>query len=177
MNSFIYCSQSKADFIERLGDVVQVVNPASAFFISYGKSDFEGFKQITSTTMLNTFLTHSLKFALNDVYVAGTRLGERPNGSDYNFPSGHMSSAFSAAWHLQKRYGFKYSALPFIGATFVGYSRIHSDRHDLKAVLAGALVGFVSAELFTDKFKDEGASFSVGSDSKGNLRFSFDKRF
>jgi len=62
------------------------------------------------------------------------------------FPSGHTASAFAMAAVLSfalknKRYAMFYLA----GAIIVGYSRIYLAQHFIDDVLAGALIGFISA--------------------------------
>ncbi len=163
--------------IETAGDIIQILNPLTALGISYFKSDWEGLAQISKTIGVNFVATHVLKRGLNNVKLGDYQLGERPNGGDFNFPSGHTSAAFSGAWYLHKRYGIRYSAAPLAGAVFVGYSRIHSDHHDLAGVLAGAAVGILSAEIFTRAITDETVTMGVGYEGGSTVQFYFTKKF
>lgn len=62
------------------------------------------------------------------------------------FPSGHTASAFALATVLAFALrNNKYSILLLLGAILVGYSRIYLAEHFLDDVLAGALIGVVSA--------------------------------
>lgn len=62
------------------------------------------------------------------------------------FPSGHSASAFALAAVLSFSAKNKiYSLLFLSGAILVGYSRIYLAQHFLDDVLAGALIGFISA--------------------------------
>ncbi len=68
------------------------------------------------------------------------------------FPSGHSASAFALAAVLS--FGAKnknYSILFLTAAILVGYSRIYLAQHFIDDVLAGALIGFLSA-IFCWKF-------------------------
>ena len=73
----------------------------------------------------------------------------------HSFPSGHTASAFALAAVLSFSVKNKnYSLLFFAGAILVGYSRIYLGQHFLDDVLAGAVVGIISAIfcwLFFDK--------------------------
>ncbi|HHD79408.1 MAG TPA: phosphatase PAP2 family protein [Epsilonproteobacteria bacterium] len=84
-----------------------------------------------------------------------------------SFPSGHTSSAFSGATFIHKRYGLKYAIVPYLGAIYTGYSRVHSNRHYTRDVVAGALIGVVSSWYFTSPWKNVEISPEVGADYKG----------
>ena len=64
------------------------------------------------------------------------------------FPSGHTASAFAMAAVLSfNAKDKKYAMLFLAAAILVGYSRIYLGQHFMDDVLAGALIGFVSAIL------------------------------
>lgn len=66
----------------------------------------------------------------------------------YAFPSGHTASAFALAAVLSFAVRNKnYSVLFLLGAIIVGYSRIYLAQHFTNDVLAGAIIGVVSAIL------------------------------
>ena len=71
------------------------------------------------------------------------------------FPSGHTASAFALAAVLAFAAKNKtWSILFLIGAMSVGYSRIYLAQHFMNDVLAGAIIGFISAIvcwIFLDK--------------------------
>ncbi|RMG14675.1 MAG: phosphatase PAP2 family protein [Deltaproteobacteria bacterium] len=76
---------------------------------------------------------------------------ERPDGGNHlSFPSGHTSSAFAWATFVWRRYGWQWGLPAYVFAAFVGFSRIHDDRHWLSDVLAGALLG-VSVTYVVDE--------------------------
>ena len=93
----------------------------------------------------NLGITHGLKLSINK---------ERPDGSDNNsFPSGHTSVSFQGTAFIQKRYGWKYGASAYVAASFVGYSRVHADKHYVEDVIAGAAIGILNSYYFTTPYK------------------------
>lgn len=78
---------------------------------------------------------------------------DRPDDSgDDSFPSGHTADSFAAATFIQQRYGWKWGIPAYIGATFVGYTRVDSDKHYVEDVLAGAAIGIISGLYFTEPY-------------------------
>ena len=79
-----------------------------------------------------------------------------PNGERFAWPSGHTSSAFTAAAVLNEHYG------PWVGvpslalAGLVGYQRIDSREHELSDVVFGAMLGYV---VGTSVARDNKAEF------------------
>jgi hypothetical protein len=131
---------------ERTGDILQVAIPAlslgSTFFM---EEDFDGTKQFFKSFITSELATQALKKLINE---------RRPNGNCCDsFPSGHTSVAFMGAAFIDKRYGWKYAVPAYIAATYVGYSRVQSNKHYTKDVVAGALVGIASSYFFTQKYK------------------------
>jgi membrane-associated phospholipid phosphatase len=76
---------------------------------------------------------------------------ERPDHSDNkSFPSGHAAMAFAAARSIDKEFRKDspwISVAGYAAATAIGVERVVSDRHHWYDVLAGAALGFGSAEL------------------------------
>ena len=76
------------------------------------------------------------------VKVAARR--ERPDGTEFSFPSGHTSVTFATATVLQRHFGWKAGVPAYTMASYVAASRIHDKRHFLSDVAFGAAVGVVS---------------------------------
>ena len=95
---------------------------------------------------------------------------ERPDHSDNkSFPSGHASMAFAAARSIDKEFRRESIWIPIVGyaaATAVGVERVARDRHHWYDVVAGAALGFGSAELtwwLSDQiFKKHNEKYAVG---------------
>lgn len=178
-NSFAYMFGGTTQ-MEDIGNAMQYIEVINSVATVAIKKDKEGAKQLAYTLGTSAAVTEIGKNAFNNVTIGGTRLGERPNGGDKNFPSGHTSWTTANAWFIYKRYGIKYAALPIAGAIFTGYSRIEAEKHTMAGVLSGALVGVLSAEFFTTSFnqKDLKVSF-IPTVENGNtgLQFNLSYRY
>ena len=74
---------------------------------------------------------------------------DRPDGTQYSFPSGHSSVTFASATVLQRHYGWKAGALAYGVATYVATSRIQEERHFMSDVAFGAALGIVAGRAVT----------------------------
>lgn len=133
--------------IERAGDIIAFAIPALAYGSTYYKDDKAGRQQFYYAFGANVASTYALKTIIDK---------QRPDGSDANsFPSGHTSIAFQGASFIHKRYGLEYSIPAYIGAGFVGYSRVQADKHDVVDVLAGAALGIASSHYLTKSYDEQ----------------------
>jgi len=125
--------------------------------------------------------------------IAGLRNNVDSAYDQSSFFSGHTSGAFFSAVYVNKRlrsimrhqlspdeYGSWRWAPPtilFSWASFVGWSRIHAYKHYFTDVAAGALAGFLVAQLFysfNDYQEDGGVTpLSSASNQIFSIRFTF----
>jgi len=131
------------DSIEKAGDVLSILLPATGAGLTLGFRDGQGAVQFVESTALTLGVTYGLKYAVDE---------ERPNGGSYSFPSGHTSISFSSAEFIRKRYGWGYGVPAYVAASFVAYSRVESGQHYTHDVIAGAVIGIVSSYVFTTPF-------------------------
>lgn len=133
--------------VERAGDIIAFTIPALAYGSTHYMDDKAGRQQFYQSFAANLAATYALKSTIDK---------ERPDGSDNDsFPSGHTSLAFQGASFIHKRYGLEYSIPAYVGATFVGYSRVKADKHDVTDVLAGAALGVASSMYLTKSYSDD----------------------
>jgi len=119
--------------------------PAAAYGLTFKSDNNDGRKQFYKSILSTAAITYGLKKTIKK---------ERPNAKDReSFPSGHTSLTFSSAAFIQKRYGWEYGLPAYAAASFVGWSRVESDNHHVEDVIAGALIGTVSAYWFTTPLK------------------------
>lgn len=109
---------------------------------------------IISSYALSGIIAQILKFFIDEArpafYLAKTNYSYFIDGvtlhNFHSFPSGHTTSAFALAATL----GFSvknknYSIVFLLLATLVGYSRIYLGQHFMNDVLAGSIIGMLSA--------------------------------
>jgi membrane-associated phospholipid phosphatase len=150
------CSFAK-DNTEAAGDILAYLMPATTFGATYYLHDEEGRWQFSKGFATSFAVTLGLKQTVDK---------ERPDGSDnQSFPSGHATAAFQSAHYIKKRYGWRYGLPAYLGAAFVGYSRVHAKKHDNADVLAGAVIGIASSEYFTSRW--EGISVTPVTSGRG----------
>lgn len=138
----LYCSKSFAVFsfnsgIRGAGDILQIGIPCLALAVA--KGDSKGEEQLSKSVIITGIITHSLKRTIRK---------KRPNSKSNernSSVSGHTSLAFSGASFLHRRYGIRESLIPYIGAVFVGYSRIKTKQHRISEVVAGAAIAEVTS--------------------------------
>ncbi|MDM5272133.1 phosphatase PAP2 family protein [Sulfurovum sp. zt1-1] len=159
---------AKNNNIERVGDWVQILIPLSGYGTTLYLKDEEGEIEFYKSFFSTLGTTHVLK---------NTVRKERPDHSDNkSFPSGHTSASFQGATFLHKRYGIQYAIPAYLGAAYVGYSRIYANKHDLTDVIAGAIIGSGFSYYFTTPYKFKGVQIQpavYSSDTSGQNLFGF----
>ena len=74
---------------------------------------------------------------------------ERPDGTNWSFPSGHASTSFATATVIQRHYGWHAGIPAYVLAGFVAASRLNEDRHYLSDVVFGAALGVMAGRTVT----------------------------
>jgi membrane-associated phospholipid phosphatase len=151
------------DDIELAGDIIRVILPLTAAGLTVYHDDHEGLVQFSKSFLTTVGTTYALQYSINT---------DGPDGDAHSFPSGHTSMAFSGASFLQRRYGWKYGLPAYAAASFVGWSRIESDNHYLKDVLAGAALGVISTYIFTDPYQKQIAAIPFVDEKQYGILFS-----
>jgi PAP2 superfamily len=82
--------------------------------------------------IVNEVLVQAIKFSVQR---------ERPDGSNYSFPSGHAAAAFAFASVLERHLGYRFAWPTVAVATYVATSRLHDNVHYLSDVVFGAGLG------------------------------------
>ena len=146
-------TEAKSD-TERAGDILQIVIPAAAFGTELYLHDGRGQRQFLKSFLADIGIAYTLKYTVHK---------ERPeHKGDHAFPSGHTAAAFQGASFIQKRFGWRYGIPAYVGAAFVGWSRVEgeSDEHDATDVVAGAAIGTLCTYFFTTSYQERGVGIA-----------------
>lgn len=153
----IFCMEANAKSTEAFrlyGDIFQFL-PAFAAAYSLTQEDYGGLGYLALGFGGTMIITHGTKLsfvAASKKHPNAARISLRPNKRDYDgFPSGHTSSAFSAAGFMQKRYGWEWGVPTTILATLVGVSRISAKKHTTLQVVVGAALGYTLGYFLTNE--------------------------
>lgn len=132
----LHVTMAIGDDSEDFGDHVQNALPVLGAACATVRGDFgEYFGRFAG----NMAVVHGLKNGLG-----AAEINQRPSGSGRGFPSGHTAASIYGASYLVRQCG---AVLPYAGpvvalsAGFVAGTRIESGKHDLRQVMAGAIVG------------------------------------
>ncbi|HEX6590789.1 MAG TPA: phosphatase PAP2 family protein [Moraxellaceae bacterium] len=124
------------DTDQAAGDMLQYLLPALGLTGALYTGDTEGAKEWAYSIGATMLATTALKQGFNS-----TSWGERPNGGQHSFPSGHTSMACAGATFIGERYGWDLGAAAMVPAAFVGYSRVDEGLHHWRDVVAGCALG------------------------------------
>jgi len=150
---FTHTLYANEDRVKLVGDIFYALIPLGSYTSTFYMDDDEGRMEFYKSFAMTAGLTYGLKYTVD---------APRPDGSDnHSFPSGHSSITFQSAVFLHKRYGLKYALLSYAGATFVGFSRVYANEHYSRDVIAGTVIGGLSAWFFTDKDENIKISFKT----------------
>ncbi len=132
--AFVVTTAVADDDFTRAGDVLATALPLTALTATFTLDDPDGRNALLGAYTVTLGSTYLLKHTVSR---------ERPDGSNsLSFPSAHTSSAFAGAGFLQRRYGWEVGLPAYIGAGYVGWSRVYADKHHVSDVLAGAALAW-----------------------------------
>jgi membrane-associated phospholipid phosphatase len=148
-----------ADQFFELGDGLgNPVCPLAASAVSLflgkmqGSSAAESFgRDMLRAQTVNGLITLTLKGAIDR---------RRPDGSRYGYPSGHTSTAFTAAGVIHHHFGNVWAVPAYLTAAYIGLSRLQENKHYLSDVVGGAILGTYVAQKLTRK-KDRGPGLGM----------------
>jgi len=159
MTTLLSLSLHAKSTTETLGDVLAVAIPLTGYGATLYNHDSQGQKEFYYAYGTDMLITNALKYTVRE---------KRPESDNRDsFPSGHTSSAFTGATFIHKKYGFNYAIVPYLGAIYTAYSRVHANKHYKRDVVVGALIGMGSAWYFTSPYKKVNIQPVVGADYKG----------
>lgn len=133
--------------VETSTDILMFLPGAMGAGVSLVKGDYEGLWQLAKSGAVSVATAYALKYTIKK---------RRPDGSDnHSFPSNHAGVAFAGAAFMQRRYGWAWGAPAYAVAAYVSWGRVYSKKHDTWDVAAGAVIGALSAYIFTRPYARE----------------------
>lgn len=130
---------------EQNGDFIQLALPASVVFLSMWQNDQAGMNRFYYAFGSTLAITHLFKIIIPE---------KRPDSNAMNsYISGHTSAAFSGAALIYKQYGWKFGLPALAAASYVGWSRVASQRHHEGDVYRGAALGVGITLLLSTQYK------------------------
>lgn len=149
----IATTNTNAQFVKKSTDVVCLIPSAVAAVNTLARHDRKGMLQLGLSSATCIVVNYGLEAMITK---------ERPDGTgNHAFPSTHTAAAFNGATFLMRRYGWKWGVPAYAVATYVGWGRIYSDRHDIWDVLGGAALGAGTALIFTRPYKTQNAEITI----------------
>ena len=127
------------------------VNSIAMLAVPLVLRDWTGLQQLGVVAIAGLIATHGPKRLLNGVVIGGTRLGERPSGTNHNMPSGHSALASTAIWFLGRRYSWWWMLLTVPVTLLTMFARVMLNDHTISAVIAGCLIGLLVTALFVTR--------------------------
>lgn len=128
---------------ELAADIVTAVMPLTTFAIAHYKDDGDGEGQFLRSNAVSLVLNTMLRVGFNE-----TEYGERPNGNEYAFPSGHAAFATTSAAFLQDRFGWKYGLPAYALVGYVSWVRVDTDHHHWRDIAAAVFLSAGVSKLF-----------------------------
>lgn len=151
---FLSPAHARGEF-EKVGDVLTLA-PVGVLIVSLGMQDYEGAIQLTAGSLVTQGVIEIVKKSFQFAHDRGASLdfAKRPCCDDWKgMPSGHAGGSFSAAGFVYYRYGWK-PALPLIGLGIItDASRVVARKHTIWQVLAGSVIAWGVAWIFTTPYK------------------------
>lgn len=134
------------------GDLLGQLIPNIAYAVghwAFGSNEFAN--HMFDATLHAGLMTLILKYSVRE---------RRPNNADrLSFPSGHTATAFAFASVVGIHHDFRWGALAYAIASFIGLSRVNDKDHHVHDVLAGATIG-MSYGYGTYFLKSSGSSIA-----------------
>ena len=128
-------------------DIATGLLPLTAYAITLFKDDEEGSRQWLRSTGASLVIINSLRLAFRDSDWA-----ERPNGSPYGFPSGHVAFVMPSAAFLGERYGWRYGLPAYAVVGYIAENRVDTHHHHWRDVITSGVIAFGLNKLFVTPF-------------------------
>jgi len=138
----------------------QLLGPLiGASFLASRLTDNAKFQNVTYDAAQGFLVSNTVMAGLKEV----TGRSRPDRADDYSFPSGHTANSFMLATVVSRHYGWRKALPAYAAASYVGVSRMRSQKHHLTDVLAGATIGFIVGRTVTRRSAEDGPPrFNLG---------------
>lgn len=141
----IWSKLNESKVVKKLRDIGDVLRYAIAS-VALGVvavTDFNLVYPFVLSVLVAQGLVEVLKKTMNY-----TPWGDRPDGHDDGFPSGHVAGAFSGAWLFYFVYGWEVAVIPLFLGAIAALSRVLAKKHNIVQVTVSIILTYVIAEHF-----------------------------
>lgn len=146
-------ASAEAQFVEKSTTALCLVPSAVAAVNTLSRHDRQGVWQLALSSATCLAVNYSLEAVITK---------DRPDGSGHHsFPSTHTAVAFNGATFLARRYGWRWGVPAYAVAAYVGWGRVHAERHDWWDVLGGAAIGTGTALIFARPYQTKNTEISL----------------
>lgn len=144
---------AQAQFVENSTTVLCFLPSVTAAANTLARHDRRGMLQLGLSSAACIVTNYGLEAAITK---------DRPNGKGHHaFPSTHTAAAFNGATFLTRRYGWKWGVPAYAIAAYVGWGRVHIEKHDWWDVIGGAVIGSGTALAFARPFVVKDADIAL----------------
>ena len=162
--------------IETAGTGVALALPLAAGALTIWKDDFRGTAQLAASTVLTVGTVYLVKHFVKECRPFAEPCAHDSKNWD-SFPSDTSALAFAPAQFLWQRYGWEYGVPAYAAAAFVGYSRVHANKHHWWDVATSAAISLGYNELVTTRYRPNRSLYTDLQASPGGVYASLNYRW
>lgn len=140
-------TQPGNDYLQILPNILYSLSYGLNFYLNDNEDSKRKAIGMAKATLYSGMMTEILKKSIYE---------KRPNGGgNSSFPSGHTTSAFAFTSFVASEHPWYVGVPAYILASYVGFCRMHDNKHYLHDVMAGATIGMSYGVAMSLKSKED----------------------